>query len=178
MKKIYLGVIFVVSLLIGVGSTAHAVYPPRIPDVSVSAVTVDGEQRILVAVSDATPGETVSIEIDGTVYEVVVGDDGTASITVPVPSKPGLYTLTAIFGSNGMVVSVTVEVLADGGWVEHPGGGSSGGNKTLPGRSTARPAGSLPNTGTSSLPAMLTSGLTVLLSGILLVGVSRRRAAN
>lgn len=178
MKKVYVGVIFAVSLVLGMGSGAHAVYPPRIPVVAVSAINVDGQARILVSVSGAKPGETVSIEIDGGVYEVVVGADGTASTSIPVPSKPGLYTLTAIFGSNGMVVEVTIEVLADGGWIEHPGGGSSGGNNARPGPVSARPTGSLPSTGAGAIPFLLSSGLTVLLGGLLLVGVARRRCAR
>jgi LPXTG-motif cell wall-anchored protein len=99
------------------------------------------------------PNTPITVTVGGTTITGIVTDaSGSWVATVPVPTTPGVYTITATDGTTTSSTTVTV------------GGSSSGGGGTI-----------LPNTGSSSPMKLAPIGAGLIVVGALIVFGVRSR---
>ncbi|WP_231391890.1 NPCBM/NEW2 domain-containing protein [Arthrobacter sp. 35W] len=171
------------------GSTADAVVAaketpqPGTPSIDAPTAATPGS-TITVALGGLVPGSTVELWLHSEpvlLGAVVVGADGTATITAALPAglEAGTHTLTVVSGGATLASSaLTVAAAVDPGETT-PGGGTIGGGTTSGGTTAGGQAtteGGLASTGANVL---LPAGLALLLvaAGAVATVVVRRRRA-
>ncbi|UNK70908.1 FN3 domain-containing metallophosphoesterase family protein [Microbacterium sp. H1-D42] len=168
--------------------TEAGMTPPaqQVPaSLTLQAPTVTAGDAVSLSGAGFAAGEKVLFELRSepvSVGEATADADGAlqASITIPASTPAGVHTLVAI-RENGDEVAAPVTVAAaevpgGGGTGETPGGGDSDGDAGDAGAEDSDALeGSLATTGADSMPYLAAAGV-LLLVGLALVAVRRRRA--
>ena len=162
------------SLLLVVVSTflTVAAYPPAKPTVGVISGVLTTCGSVEIAVSGFSPGETVQISLGSISVPIVVGPDGSGTVSMTVPTTVGTYSLTATGATSGSSTTSQVTLTACAVDPSVP-------VTTVVQASPASTARLLPVSGSNvSTPTRV--GLSVLAIGIALaaVGYRRRRYAH
>lgn len=165
MKQILRGVaVLAVGALVmlGFASTASAQTPPpaEYPPVTCTVqVTISGNTvTVIVTCTGFQPGVTITVTIDGAVAgETVVGPNGEAVLDADIANTCGAHTFSATDGTT------TVD-----GTFDVPCGPAT----------PVQPAGTLPFTGSDSLPVAQLGVALLAVGALITVVVRKRRAAQ
>jgi hypothetical protein len=137
------------------GATAHADYPPKVPDITTDSSTPTPGEQVTITLSGFCPGDVVTLVIQpgGVTLGTATADaNGHATFQFDAPTGVGTYTITARGGQCSQdVASVAIEVASE----------------------------SIPRTGSDSSTSLMLGSIALLL-GAGLVGSTalyRRRSA-
>lgn len=167
MKKIVFVLTAAFGLLLGAASAnaASAVvqYPPdaNAPAVS-AAVTVAVGETATYTVTNAQPGEKVTLTIDGVTYEATADANGMAVFTIKAPSTPGTYPIMIHLESSNVDLETSLTVTA----------------AVTTTTAAPTPGGKLPATGAGGTTQGAAFAGALLAAGAALVVVAKRRKAT
>ena len=151
----------VTGLLVAAGP-ASAAYPPDAPSIGTSSSSVTNGGSTTVSGSGWEPGATISLTIASTPQSLgsaSVQSDGTFSKDVTLPCvDSGTHTISASgTGSSGTANTASTTITVTGSC--NPG------------------SGTLPHTGGDAGPVLTLAAGLILLGAVLVIVLSRRRAA-
>jgi LPXTG-motif cell wall-anchored protein len=167
MRKFVSAIAIAAGLMLLAAPALAQEYPPTSEGLTVSETTLRPGESFVVSGEGADPGDTVTFRLSSSSASSLGGAslgsttaDGEgafrATLTIPLGTDPGLYTLTAADGGNTLGV-VTIRVLAA---ADDDG------------------AGGLPFTGSNVAPGLAVGASLILAGGLLLLAVRRRRRSS
>jgi LPXTG-motif cell wall-anchored protein len=161
--KLLVVVACAVTGLLLLGGPAWAAYPPDAPSIGTTSSSVANGGSTTVSGSGWEPGAAISLTIASTPQSLgtaSVQSDGTFSKAVTLPCvESGTHTISASgTGSSGTANTASTMITVTGSC--NPG------------------TGTLPHTGSDAGPVLTLAAGLVLLGAVLVIVVSRRRAAT
>jgi hypothetical protein len=164
MKRIGLGVIAAIALVVGGASTAQAYPPDPGPDLEVSTTTPVAGSSIIVTLQPCIPGEDAVFTLEEATETTTADSEGVASTSIVVPDTPGNYTLVGVCGETVDSIEITVVGATD----------PTPETTTAP-PTTAAPTAGLPAAGAGGLGSTVPMALGLVLFGAMILGVAQLR---